>query len=80
VSVPQPAPKPVRCVVPRLVGKTLVAARRALLAAHCTTGSVTRVYSVKGKNKVVAQRPKAGTRLSRGAKVKVTVSRGRPRG
>ena len=40
------------CVVPKLKGKTLKAARKALKKADCKLGKV------KGKGKVVSQNPK----------------------
>jgi Pro-kumamolisin, activation domain/PASTA domain/IPT/TIG domain/Divergent InlB B-repeat domain len=65
------------CVVPRVVGKALAAAKRALKARFCAVGKVTEVFSGKvAKGKVTSQRPKAGTRLRHGGKVSLTVSRG----
>jgi uncharacterized repeat protein (TIGR01451 family) len=65
------------CVVPRVVGKTLVAARRALAASHCSTGRITRAASARvAKGRVIAQRPAPGARRPSLAKVDVVVSRG----
>jgi sugar lactone lactonase YvrE len=76
----KPAPKPVRCVVPRVKGKTLAAARRAIAKAHCTA-KVSTAYSAKvRKGVVISQKPGPGTRLRKGGKITIVVSRGkRPR-
>jgi hypothetical protein len=65
------------CVVPRLKGKTLKAARHALAAHVCTVGKIKRVPSraVK-KGRVISQRPRPGTLLGHDAKVGLTVSKG----
>jgi subtilisin family serine protease len=70
----------VRCVVPSVKGKTLAAARKALVARKCALGKVRRAYSAKvKKGRVVAQGRRPGSRLKRGTKVSVVVSRGRRR-
>jgi hypothetical protein len=70
------APNP-RCVVPALKRKTLVAARRALNAAHCRLGNVRRAYSRHvSRDRILAQSPAAGTRLGNRGRVSVVVSRG----
>jgi hypothetical protein len=75
---PQPLPRVVRCVVPRLKGKTLAAARVALSRSNCRLGKVTRAYSRTVRlGRIALQRPAAGVRLARGAKVSVVISRGR---
>jgi secreted trypsin-like serine protease len=80
VEQPQPVPRVVRCVVPRLKGRTLAGARTALTRAHCRLGRVTRAYSSRVRaGRVVLQRPVAGRRLARGTRVTVVVSRGRRR-
>lgn len=75
---PQPSrtPERTRCVVPKLVGRVLAAARRRLLAASCRLGRVRRVYSQARKGLVRSQNPRAGRRLPHLAKVAVVVSRG----
>ena len=59
------------CVVPGLKGKTLKAAKKALLKADCKLGKV------KGKKnpsaKVKTQKPKPGTVATVGSKVNITV-------
>jgi hypothetical protein len=74
---PQPAPRVVRCVVPRLRGKTLAGARAALTRANCRLGARTRAYSATVRvGRVIRQRPTPGTRMTRGARVNVVLSRG----
>jgi uncharacterized delta-60 repeat protein len=68
----------VACVVPKLKGKTLRAAKRALTKAHCSVGKRTRASSPKvGKGRVIASKPGAGRTLARGAKVGLQVSKGK---
>jgi subtilisin family serine protease len=68
------------CSVPRLRGLTLAAAKTRLVRAGCALGPVVRAYSRRvRRGRVIAQRPAPGLRLRRGAKVRVTVSRGRHR-
>ncbi len=71
---------PFQCTVPRLRGKQLAAAKKALVRSHCAVGKVKQVRSntVK-KGKVISTSPKAGTRRRSGTKVALTVSRGRAR-
>jgi PASTA domain-containing protein/List-Bact-rpt repeat protein len=70
-----PVPKP--CVVPRLKGKTLNAAKRAIRARNCTVGRVKHAGSRKvRRGHVISQRPRAGRHLRRGAKVNLVLSRG----
>jgi hypothetical protein len=74
----KPPPQPKACVVPKLKGKTLKAAKRSLKAHHCSLGKVKKAFSSKvKKGKVISQRPKAGKHLKHGAKVNVTVSKGK---
>jgi PKD domain len=77
---PPPPPTPpqlARCVVPRVVGRTLKRANVAIRKARCRTGRVRRAYSKRRKGIVVAQTPRAGRRLVVGARVHLVVSRGR---
>jgi beta-lactam-binding protein with PASTA domain len=67
-----------QCVVPRVIRKTLAAARSALTTAHCSVGSITRAYSPKvPQGRVAFQHPAAGTALSGGSAVGLVVSKGR---
>ena len=63
------------CVVPKLKGRKLKPAKRALLKAHCKPGKVTRGKGVTAKaGKVVGQSPKQET--SRPADAKVSLKLG----
>jgi len=74
---PPPTTK-AKCVVPKVKGKTLAAAKRALVRAKCAMGKLTRAYSAKvTKGLVISQRPAAGKSLTRGAKVALVVSNGK---
>ncbi len=59
------------CAVPKLKGKTLKAARKALRRADCKLGKVKRREGKPGK--VLKQSPKPGKVLRSGSKVSVTV-------
>jgi hypothetical protein len=81
---PALAPPPVlprtllACVVPKLKGRPLRAAKRMLARSHCRTGRVRRVYSLRvARGRVVSQQYRAGRRLRNGARVALAVSRGR---
>lgn len=66
-----------QCVVPKLKGLPLKGARKALQAADCKAGKVTRVYRAKvKKGKVIRGGNAQGTKLPAGTKVKLSVSRG----
>ena len=65
------------CVVPKIVGKTLRTAKRAIRRKHCRVGRVRRAHSARVRTgRVVSQRPKPGRHLANGAKVNLVVSRG----
>ena len=65
-----------KCVVPKLKGKTLAAAEKALAKAHCKTGAIKRVKSKHAKKgTVIAQGTPAGKSLAAGSKVKLTASK-----
>ncbi len=65
------APAP-RCVVPKLDGKKLAAAKQALRAGHCKVGRVSLEHGHGSKPaRVVKQSPKPGTSLTAGAAVGV---------
>jgi PASTA domain/IPT/TIG domain len=62
------------CVVPKLKGKKLKAAKKKLRKAGCKPGKVKRLKGVTAKaGKVVKQSPKPGKKLAPGTKVKVTL-------
>jgi CSLREA domain-containing protein len=72
------ATPPKKCVVPKLKGKTVKQARRALKKRHCRLGKVTR----RGRGRpgrIRASRPKAGSVRAAGTRVRVIVSRARAR-
>lgn len=65
-------PKVVRCIVPKLKGKTLAKARKLLVRNHCRLGKVTkrkRHGKHHGKYKVISQKPRAGKVLPKGARI-----------
>jgi len=64
-------PSVVRCVVPKLRGKTVSQARRLLARAHCSLGRV----QGRAKGKIVSQSPRAGKKVAPGSKIRVTVGR-----
>lgn len=79
-AAPAPPATDSRCHVPSLVGKTLVAAKRALGRAHCTLGTVVRVrWRHVRRGRVIAQAPHSGQTLKPRGKVDLIVSSGRRR-
>ena len=64
------------CTVPAVLGKTSTAAKTAMVRAHCRVGTLRRVASRKKRDMVLAVTPRPGTRLLKGARVGMTVSRG----
>ena len=72
---PPPPPPPPKCVVPKVVGKSLAKAKRRLSAAHCRTGAVRRGQSRLRPGIVYWQSRKPGARLPRGTKIGMRVSR-----
>jgi hypothetical protein len=68
-----------RCVVPNVRGKTLSAAKRQLEAHSCKAGKIKRAFSSSvTAGRVISQHPTAGSRLKRGGRVSLTVSKGKP--
>jgi hypothetical protein len=68
------------CTVPRLRGLMLIGAKRALVKRGCALGRISRTHSRRvRRGRIVAQRPRPGLRMRRGAKVAVELSRGRRR-
>jgi hypothetical protein len=64
------------CVVPRIVGRKLAAARRALVAAHCMAGKITRRKGNRtNRGRVISQSLPPGRRRPPGARVNVVVGR-----
>lgn len=63
-------------VVPKVKGKTLGPARKAITKAHCSVGEITKVKSsTKDKGHVLSQSPKPGKHLKNGARVALKVGR-----
>jgi hypothetical protein len=67
---------PPPCIVPRLRGKTLRQARRALTRANCRLGRVSRrPAAAAARGRVVGQRPSPGRRLRDRGRVNVVLGR-----
>jgi hypothetical protein len=67
------------CVVPKVTGKTLKVAKRALAAHACRLGRVGHAFSKRVmKGRVISQKPKPGRHLAHGAKVALVLSKGKP--
>lgn len=70
-----------RCVVPKAIGRLLTAAKTTIARAHCQVGTIVyRSSSGKKKNRVVAQKPKPGTKLGIYGLVTLTVGSGKKTG
>jgi hypothetical protein len=64
------------CVVPRVIGRKLAAARTALRAAHCRAGKITNRKSKRAnRGRVLSQSVAAGRRRPVGASVNLVVGR-----
>ncbi|MGH2882498.1 MAG: PASTA domain-containing protein, partial [Solirubrobacteraceae bacterium] len=64
------------CTVPRLLGKTVQAARASLKTAQCSLGRITRRRAKHARRgRVIDQNPPAGSHRRRGAKVKIVLAR-----
>jgi hypothetical protein len=74
---PPPPPPAARCKVPKVVGKKLPAAKRAITRARCRVGRVRKARSRRARGRVVSQSPRAGVSRPRGTRVNLIVSRGR---
>src|SRR4051812_29065381 len=61
----------VRCVVPRLRGRTVAQARKALARSKCGLGLVLRPRGARGRLVVSSQRPSAGAKRPAGTRVAV---------
>jgi len=76
--VPKPVTKPVpRCRVPKVVGLKLVQARARIRRANCRVGRLRYKRSHRARGRVLTQRPRPGARGPKGARVALTLSRGR---
>ncbi len=73
---PARPPAVARCKVPKLRGRSVVAAARALRRAHCRVGRLSRKRARSGKRRrVIKQTPRAGARRPAGTRVKLTLRR-----
>jgi hypothetical protein len=70
-----PKPVQVQCVVPKLTGLKLKKARTAVKRANCAVGTVKRKKSAKKRTTVLKQGAVAGSVLSKGTKIKLTVAK-----
>jgi len=68
---------PTRCVVPRVVGLMLAAARAAVGRADCAVGAVTSHASTGVRGLVIGQQPRPGTRFAARGRVNLVISAGR---
>jgi len=66
---------PTHCLVPNLVGRTLVDSKRLLLAGHCKIGKIKYATSkLRRKNRVIRQGHRPSTTLVGGSSVALLVS------
>lgn len=73
---PPPTPVPAACIVPKVTGKPLSAAKGAIKRHHCSVGKITKVESTnKNRGHVVSQTPKPGKHLRKGANVALKVGK-----
>lgn len=62
------------CRVPRVIGRRLAKAKRAIVRAGCSVGTISRKTSSKRqKGRVVSQKPRPGMVLRKGARVRLWV-------
>jgi beta-lactam-binding protein with PASTA domain len=62
--------------VPKVKGKSLAAAKKAIKSHHCSVGKITRVKSTtKNRGHVVGQSPKPGRHLKEGSRVALKVGK-----
>jgi hypothetical protein len=70
----QPTPPAPTCKVPKLMGKTLKAAKKRIRAADCRVGTLTKTEGATAKDgEVVKQVPKPGATVPIDAKVRITL-------
>ena len=65
---------PVQCIVPKVVGLRIAAARTKIGRANCAVGK-TRLKRSTRPGRVLSQSPRPGTRLARASKVNLVVGR-----
>lgn len=77
-ATPMPSTTTASCVVPKLKGRKLADAKKAIVRAQCAVGSVRKAKSKRvKKGRVISQGIPAGKSTSPGTKVKLVVSDGR---
>ncbi len=76
-NTPQTPAGAKKCVVPKLKGKTLARAKKALTKARCRLGRVKRANSRRKAGTVIKQSVRPGKRRPAGTKIGVTVARRR---
>ena len=64
------------CVVPKVVSRSLEAARRRIRQAHCRTGKIGHRHSVAGRGTVIAQTPQARKHLRDRSRINLVLSSG----
>jgi hypothetical protein len=76
---PPPSPLPIwRCVVPKVIGRTLSQARQRIRARHCSVGRISRVRSRRSiRGRVMRVNPRPGAVRRRGFPVSLVIGRGR---
>jgi hypothetical protein len=70
-----PPLEPPRCIVPRVVGRSLAKAWRRVVEAHCRLGSVRRLKSKRQRGRVLGQNPSARRVLPSDSRVNLSVAR-----
>jgi glucose/arabinose dehydrogenase len=76
---PPPRKPLATCTVPRVIGMQLRRAKARIRRAHCRVGRLRSVRSTKPRNRVLSQNPRPRSRRPNGARVRLTLSRGRLR-
>jgi Regulator of chromosome condensation (RCC1) repeat len=67
---------PLRCRVPKVIGKRLVAAKRMIALRHCRTGKVSQAYSIERRQGIViSQNRRPGRVLPARSKISLVVGR-----
>jgi hypothetical protein len=79
IAVDNEGPHP-QCVAPAVKGNTVRQATGAIRGADCSVGNVRKVFSsTVRRGRVISQKPRPGAIGPEGAKVKLTVSKGKRR-
>jgi glucose/arabinose dehydrogenase len=73
---PVAQPRPI-CRVPRVIGHRPIRARARIRRANCRVGRLRYRRAARPRGRILTQSPRPGSRRPRGARVHMTVSRGR---